>query len=1063
MPYASDLPQQAAALNLDEAMPEVPQNQAPAAGNLPSIQDPDGKFSCPFCPSRVSSKSYLARHTRRDHEGCTDFLGPEMVVYLHCMSRWMCGGCLRTSPNSKDHCDECLTDRCDCEIDGDATQVEPIAPAAADTPIQQDSQPQVMDTVVDELVCDLNTIFANECTNLVEHIPVKCRVKWAAVLTEELDKVTSQNTVSAWTRMLMLSKSVLWIPRTSRGGRNSRGKNSLASIISNRLDRWQRGEHNALWNEFVSQNAKMAPKKASALDEARVRRARRLAGEGLFSKACDALTSQGLHSKSDVVVSKLEALHPKGRSISPSLLEEEAVLDFEASDVAKALDSFPKRSGAGRSGLKPQHLKDAASCKSPVIQERFLGRLTRFVNFLTAGEAITDVSPYVGGAPLMALIKDDDGVRPIAIGETFRRLASKCCTRHEIVLETCQRLLEPTQVGVGLPGGGEAMARAVSAITHEKGQDPDMALLKIDLRNAFNCISRKVFLEEIDKEIPELSQWARWCYGSKSNLWFHDVVIESSEGVQQGDPLGPLLFSLGLRRITSAIKERFPNLALQTWYLDDGVLIGKREDLAAVLFYLGTEAVQEMGFHLNLTKCEVWWPSGDRSFPQMPPEIQRQTEGVEILKLPIGSDDFVLQSLQKRVQRMTSILDKLGMLEDSHIEFTILRACLGAAKLTYALRGIPPSDAVIRILREADDLLRRALERILADSVPEGAWKQAGMTPSCGGMGLRYLEDLCVPAFIGAATDTADLTLRILQTNSTNVPGLQQAAQRYIDMQLGTHVPMNIGVTVGKLAREALSREAVEDMPKKGQAVLQDAWDEWQFEYLRQNAAGNDRDRLDACKRSHASAWISCFPNRALGLHLPDREFRVATRYWLGLTKRMENRSVLRPGFGMYGRHHAVQECLLGLCVSAGVPAKREILIDTSGQRPADVFLPNFFRGTSVAIDVTVSHPSQSTAIASDGASQRRSASERAALDKVDSKHRKYQTQCDARGVHFQAVAVCSFGGWLPNGEDLIKELARRAVGRGGGDFGAILSQYWQRLSLALWRGNARQILHCLT
>ena len=164
----------------------------------------------------------------------------------------------------------------------------------------------------------------------------------------------------------------------------------------------------------------------------------------------------------------------------------------------------------------------------------------------------------------------------------------------------------------------------------------------------------------------------------------------------------------------------------------------------------------------------------------------------------------------------------------------------------------------------------------------------------------------------------------------------------------------------------------------------------------------------------------------------------------------------------MYGRHHAVQECLLGLCSSAGVPAKREVLIDTSGQRPADVFLPNFLRGAAVAIDVTVSHPSQSRAIASDDASHRQSASVRAALDKVDAKDRKYKSQCDARGVHFQAIAVCSFGGWLPEGEDFVKDLASRAAARGGTELGTVLGQYWQRLSLALWRGNARQILHCL-
>ena len=147
----------------------------------------------------------------------------------------------------------------------------------------------------------------------------------------------------------MLSKCVLWLPRTSRGGRKSRGKNSLASIISNRLDRWQKGELNTLWREYLTQGAKPGPKKASAPEDTRGRRARRLASEALFSKACSALSSLGLHDKSDDVIKKLEALHPKGRLVPSSAVDEETFLEFEIRDVEQALNSFPKRSGAGRS------------------------------------------------------------------------------------------------------------------------------------------------------------------------------------------------------------------------------------------------------------------------------------------------------------------------------------------------------------------------------------------------------------------------------------------------------------------------------------------------------------------------------------------------------------------------------------------------------------------------------------------------------------------------------------------------------------------------------------------
>ena len=52
-------------------------------------------------------------------------------------------------------------------------------------------------------------------------------------------------------------------------------------------------------------------------------------------------------------------------------------------------------------------------------------------------------------------------------------------------------------------------------------------------------------------------------------------------GVQQGDPLGPLLFSLVLADLLDQIS--IPGIMLSVWYLDDGTIVGS---CSAILEFL---------------------------------------------------------------------------------------------------------------------------------------------------------------------------------------------------------------------------------------------------------------------------------------------------------------------------------------------------------------------------------------------------------------------------------------------------------------------------------------------
>jgi len=62
----------------------------------------------------------------------------------------------------------------------------------------------------------------------------------------------------------------------------------------------------------------------------------------------------------------------------------------------------------------------------------FLSALTDFVSLVIAGHCPTDVAPVIFGGRLLALNKKTVGIRPIAIGLTLRRLASKCANSFGI-------------------------------------------------------------------------------------------------------------------------------------------------------------------------------------------------------------------------------------------------------------------------------------------------------------------------------------------------------------------------------------------------------------------------------------------------------------------------------------------------------------------------------------------------------------------------------------------------------------------------------------------------------
>src|SRR3984885_14175604 len=90
------------------------------------------------------------------------------------------------------------------------------------------------------------------------------------------------------------------------------------------------------------------------------------------------------------------------------------------------MNSFPKSTAAGPSGLRIDHIKEA------LLLDRnsdFSKIFKNFINYLISGSVPSQIKHYIGGSRLIALEKPNKDVRPIAIGESFRRISSKVICR----------------------------------------------------------------------------------------------------------------------------------------------------------------------------------------------------------------------------------------------------------------------------------------------------------------------------------------------------------------------------------------------------------------------------------------------------------------------------------------------------------------------------------------------------------------------------------------------------------------------------------------------------------
>src|SRR6266487_829484 len=295
---------------------------------------------------------------------------------------------------------------------------------------------------------------------------------------------------------------------------------------------------------------------------------------------------------------------------------------------------------------------------SPVARD-LLDAITLVVNLWLGGRCPVSLSEFVASAPLTPLLKPDGGIRPIAVGTIWRRLVSKVAMKG--VGKDMTKYLNDFQFGVGIPSGAEAILHSANMVLSQRHEDGSLAMLTIDFSNAFNMVDRSALLQEVRVRCPYISLWVEFLYGQAARLYLGDDHIMAATGVQQGDPLGPLLFALVLHPLIHKIIDNC-KLLFHAWYFDDETIIGDSEEVAKSLDII-RETGPGLGLLLNIRKTEIFWPSCDgRKLHKglFPSDIGRPLSGVKLLGGAVSRDKYFIEEVaMKRAVRAVELIHLL--------------------------------------------------------------------------------------------------------------------------------------------------------------------------------------------------------------------------------------------------------------------------------------------------------------------------------------------------------------------------------------------------------------------
>jgi hypothetical protein len=674
---------------------------------------------------------------------------------------------------------------------------------------------------------------------------------------------------------------------------------------------------------------------------------------------------------------------------------------------------------------------------------------------------------------LVALDKSP-GVRPVGIGEIYRRLMAKCLLKvvgHQATT-ACGNLNLCAGLPAGIEGAVHAMRETWDSFELEEqsteeepttkamegdgregnpeggiatNQEPK-AMLQVDARNGFNELSRQAMLWTVRHRWAAGSRFGFNCYRHSAQLILRSkgneaYVILSNEGVTQGDPLSMVLYGLALLPLAELLREQEPTV-VQPWYADDTAMAGTVSGIARAMTLLQHHGPQRGYYPVPAKSILICKPN----------EMERAKE---VLK------DFEFQ--YHAGYRYVGGFVGTAATESAWLE----------PKIQAWVRGI---ESLARVAKRYPQTAYASLTKF---HQPEWQYLQR-VTPASTEL-FQPLEDSIqatfIPALLGEEEGPTDAKRRLYELtvksaglgipNPTNTAPDCHAASAACSGELSASLRGNADLDV------KAHRDVVKQARRK-QMKIRCNREKTVLDSIIQGASRMEARRLQ--RTTGTGTWLTAVPDRLNGTELSPLEFRDSIRMRCGLTPAnlpavcdgcqqpftVDHAVTCKKGGLIVLRHNDVKSEWHELCAKATTPSavSDEPLIHL-GQAPVtvnatsatevppelrgDVAVRGFWsRGTTAVFDIRITD--------TDASAYWGQATDKILLKHEKEKKTRYLQACLDQRRHFTPLVFSVDGVLGSEAKAASKRLAARLSAKWKRPYSEVCGFVRSRLSVALVR-----------